>query len=209
MDRTYRRIADHLQYVTIRSADGEVQTLQTTDEHPFHVVGRGWTKAEELREGDRVIRPDDEFGTVVSSIREEHPEGVRVFNLRVENTHSYFVRAEGSDAGPVWVHNTCYDRPSGFRKGIRDEVWEAAIEAKTGRVRDSQTGRFMSKDMPWDMGHKEGFEFWKHQVSAEKRGVTRKPFIDEYNDPSHYRPELPSSNRNHRGEAADNIYLGD
>lgn len=28
----------------------------------------------------------------------------------------------------------------------------------------------MSKDEPWDMGHKPGYEFRKHRPSAQKRG---------------------------------------
>ncbi len=58
----------------------------------------------------------------------------------------------------------------------------------------------MSKDQPWDMGHKPGYEFAKHSASAEARDITRKDFLKEHNDTSHYRPELPSSNRGHFGE---------
>jgi hypothetical protein len=55
---------------------------------------------------------------VVDSVREEHPEGVAVFNLRVEQTHTYFVRQEGLQTEPVWVDNTCqqlslFDEPEG------------------------------------------------------------------------------------------------
>jgi Pretoxin HINT domain len=71
-------------------------------------VGIGWTQAQELQAGDQVLQPDGQFTTVLSRIREEHPEDVTVFNLRVENTHSYFVQAEGSTAEPVCVHNANY-----------------------------------------------------------------------------------------------------
>ena len=41
-----------------------------------------------------------------------------------------------------------------------------------------------------------------------KRGITRKQFLDEHNNPSRYRPELPSSNRSHVCEDLTDLYLG-
>ncbi|WP_367987509.1 GH-E family nuclease [Vibrio sp. NTOU-M3] len=101
-----------------------------------------------------------------------------------------------------------YSRPSGYRAGVRDKVWESAKETSTGQVRDPATGRFMSKDKAWDMGHKPGHEFRKHKKSAEERGISRKQFLDEHNNPNNYRPELPSSNRSHKGEDKTNSYFG-
>lgn len=106
---------------------------------------------------------------------------------------------EGTEGPPSTKQGT-YDRPSNFRKGVRDAVWDAAVEPSTGRVRDPLTGRFMSKDQAWDMGHNPGHEFRKHQKDAAERGISREQFLDEHNDPSNYRPELPSSNRSHKGE---------
>ena len=106
------------------------------------------------------------------------------------------------------VGDISYDRPSGFRKGVRDKVWENAKNSD-GNVIDPLTGNVMDKSEPWDMGHKPGFEFRKHQKSAEGRRITRKQFLDEHNKLDHYRPELPSSNRSHKGEDLTNDYLGD
>jgi len=58
-------------------------------------------------------------------------------------------------------------------------------------------------------GHKPGYEFWKHQESAQGRGISREQFINEYSNAAHYRPELPSSNQSHRLEAPDDLYYGD
>ncbi|MCP4303320.1 MAG: hypothetical protein GY788_00260 [bacterium] len=101
-----------------------------------------------------------------------------------------------------------YNRPSGHRKGVREQVWDDAIEPSTGRVRDPGTGRFMSPNNPWDMGHRPGYEFRKHQSSAGQRGSDRRQFLNEYNNPSHYRPELPHSNRSHRYENTTDQYYG-
>ncbi|MEV0274023.1 HNH/ENDO VII family nuclease [Hamadaea sp. NPDC050747] len=100
-----------------------------------------------------------------------------------------------------------YRRPKGFRKGVRDKAWNAA-KGPDGKVRDPLTGKVMDKKKPWDMGHKPGYEFRKHRDSARQRKITRKKFLDEHNDPSHYRPELPSSNQSHAGEDHTDDYLG-
>jgi predicted ribonuclease toxin of YeeF-YezG toxin-antitoxin module len=100
-----------------------------------------------------------------------------------------------------------YARPSGYRDGVKDEVFEHA-KASDGLVRDPLTKEIINPNEPWDMGHKPGYEFRKHQESAEKRGISRNEFLDEYNNPEHYRPELPSSNRSHKGELLNDSYFG-
>ena len=108
---------------------------------------------------------------------------------------------------PTYPPST-YTRPSGYRAGVRPQVWDNAREPATGQVRDPVTGRFMSPDQPWDMGHRPGYEFRKHADSAEQRQISREQFLDEHNNPSHYRPELPGPNRSHRGEDASDDFLG-
>ncbi|MED4351064.1 HNH/ENDO VII family nuclease, partial [Schinkia azotoformans] len=100
-----------------------------------------------------------------------------------------------------------YRRPSKFRKGVRDKAWDYA-KGSDGKVRDPLTKKVMNKEKPWDMGHKPGYEFRKHQISAAEREISRKQFLDEHNNPEHYRPELPSSNRSHVGEDPSDSYFG-
>jgi len=107
IDRTYRRVADHLRILTIRSSDGQTQTLRTTDEHPFWVPGKGWKKAGELAIGERLLAVDGRSTFVSSSLFEPHPEGVPVFNLRIEDSHTYYAAEKGS-AEPILVHNANY-----------------------------------------------------------------------------------------------------
>jgi hypothetical protein len=102
-----------------------------------------------------------------------------------------------------------YERPSGYREGVRDTTWETAQnESIDGVVRDPVTGDPVNPNEPWDMGHKPGYEFRKHQQSAAERGVSRDQFLNEHNTSDHFRPENPSSNRGHQGEAPDDIYYG-
>jgi len=90
-------------------------------------------------------------------------------------------------------------RPS-FRKGIIERVWEKA-KRKNGKVYDPDTGKVITWDKTkprrgqWDMGHKEGREWWRQVRDFLSGKKTRKQLRDEYNDPSNYHPELPSSNR--------------
>jgi hypothetical protein len=114
----------------------------------------------------------------------------------------------GAGAGAGTGSPASYDRPSAYRKGIRDKVWNDAI-GTDGYVRDPQSGSIMNENEPWHMGHRPGYEFRKHQRSSEARGISREQFIDEYNNPASYRPELPVSNLNHRGEDMTNQYFGD
>ena len=100
-----------------------------------------------------------------------------------------------------------YKRPSGYRKGMRDKVWEIA-KNDDGVVLDPLTNKVIDKSEAWDMGHKPGYEFWKHQQSAAERGISRKQFLDEYHNVDHFRPELPISNRSHKGEIGSNLYYG-
>ena len=104
--------------------------------------------------------------------------------------------------------NTSYARPDGYRKGVRDAAWDSAKDSH-GRVRDPKTGRYMSKNDSWDMGHRNGWEFRKARADAEQRmGFNRKDFLASQNDPDHYRPELPSSNRSHTMEDHSANYKG-
>jgi hypothetical protein len=173
------------------------QTLQATAGHPFK-TREGWRDAVLLKKGGQLLLggeadSSERFATI-TDIREE-VKTTAVFNLEVANLHTFFVGVDG-----VVVHNGTYDRPGGFRAGVRDGVWNGAVESATGRVRDPQTGRFMSKCKPWDMGHKPSNEWRRHKKDLEDRGVDRNTVLNEHNDPTRYRPELPSSNRNHRSE---------
>ena len=108
IDRTYRRIADHLRVLTIRSGDGREQILQTTNEHPFWLAGQGWVNAGDLEAGDNLLQPDGETATLIATAFEPHPEGMPVFNLRVEERHTYFVSDAGASS-PLLVHNANYE----------------------------------------------------------------------------------------------------
>jgi len=70
------------------------------------VAGYGWQDAQLLRPGDRLLEPDQSLVTVISSVREEHPDGLTVYNFEVAGLHHYFVSASATDS-LVLSHNMC------------------------------------------------------------------------------------------------------
>jgi hypothetical protein len=102
------KTSDHVRVLRIQDADGNVETIRTTDEHPFYVTGLGWVRAGELVAGQRLNEADNSNDAVIlSSEREEHPSGVTVYNLTVEGDHTYFVDDGQGATTSVWVHNAC------------------------------------------------------------------------------------------------------
>ncbi|HXG10157.1 MAG TPA: polymorphic toxin-type HINT domain-containing protein [Gemmataceae bacterium] len=97
MVQTFSRTAAILK----RSVNGRV--IGTTAEHPFWVLGRGWTPAGALRIGHRLLGHDGQVVPVVAI--EDTGEFETVYNLEVEEYHTYFVGA--ADWGwSVWAHNS-------------------------------------------------------------------------------------------------------
>jgi hypothetical protein len=74
----------------------------TTPDHPFWIVGVGWTEAKNLRPGYLLFLSNGETATVEALNIETLVEPLTVYNFEVADWHTYFV---GSDA--VLVHNSC------------------------------------------------------------------------------------------------------
>ena len=79
------------------------RTIRTTAEHPFWNVGRGWTKAGELKQGNALLSYD---GRAVPLLEVRHTgETEAVYNFRVTEGHTYFVGCAEWGFG-VWAHNS-------------------------------------------------------------------------------------------------------
>lgn len=74
--------------------------IDTTEIHPFYVLGRGWTKAGELKIGDILLTLNGKEYTILE--KEILPNRQTVYNIEVDDYHTFFV---GDDV--VWVHNKC------------------------------------------------------------------------------------------------------
>ncbi|MFF2909419.1 polymorphic toxin-type HINT domain-containing protein [Paenibacillus sp. NPDC057934] len=77
------------------------QIIETTDNHPFWVEGKGWVFADELQVGDKLQKADGSNLTVNKVELVKLNEPVTVYNFTVADYHTYYV----TDLG-IWVHNT-------------------------------------------------------------------------------------------------------
>ena len=82
--------------------------IRTTAEHPFYVQGKGWTAAKSLVSGDLLRSHDGQWVPVESTC--DSGEIAPVYNMRVEDFHTYFV-GSAEWGFSIWVHNACF-RPS-------------------------------------------------------------------------------------------------
>ncbi len=90
--------------VTVESVDAEGaarrETIGTTDEHPWRLVGGDWAETAELYPGAELVAADGRRAVVVSVVRTDRVE--RTYNFEVEGFHTYFVGEAG-----LWAHNAC------------------------------------------------------------------------------------------------------
>ena len=66
-----------------------------------------------------------------------HPEGIKVYNLEVEQAHTYFVLAENAYDGAVWVHNAEYVGVAKRGSGTLTAAEEAEIQAIANRFKST------------------------------------------------------------------------
>jgi hypothetical protein len=90
--------------VELWRAEGS-EAIITTDEHPFYVMGKGFTEAAKLVLGD-VIKLAGNRLSVVGDLKRNF-NGQLAYNLSVAHDHTYFV-----GQSRAWVHNC--DLPDGF-----------------------------------------------------------------------------------------------
>lgn len=77
-------------------------SLTSTSGHKFHVTGRGWTPASDLRAGDSLRTPDGTTRTVAEVIDRDLAAPRTVYDLTVSGLHTFYAVAGGT---PVLVHN--------------------------------------------------------------------------------------------------------
>nr|WP_243122426.1 polymorphic toxin-type HINT domain-containing protein [Clostridium septicum] len=76
--------------------------IETTPTHLFMLEDGNWRSAENLKAGDRIVTANGEIKTVDSVEEKHYNEARRIYNLNVDEFHTYFV---GSDE--LLVHNNC------------------------------------------------------------------------------------------------------
>ena len=90
----------------------EVETVVCTPEHPFYGPAKEWVPAGMLLIGDNIVAENGhQLKVVAITWQRDEKHGFTVYNLTVENDHTYFI---GTEDGGIWVHN-CY-RTTWFAK---------------------------------------------------------------------------------------------
>ncbi|WP_444924590.1 polymorphic toxin-type HINT domain-containing protein [Microbulbifer sp. DLAB2-AF] len=113
----YRQIFD----VVVESDASEAskqKLIETTDDHPFYVQGKGWVATIDLKPGDK-IETDETSVAVVKTVRASNRNDT-TYNLEVADFHTYYVTKL-----KLLVHN-CDDLPKprlGDRR-ISNELYE-------------------------------------------------------------------------------------
>ena len=92
--------------------------INTTENHPFYVEGKGWCAASGLEDGDILHAQDGSAVTVKDVEARQLDEAVKVYNLEIEEYHTYYVSGR-----KVLVHNVC-DVESGSSSRIRVDSYD-------------------------------------------------------------------------------------
>lgn len=102
------------------------EEIISTANHPFYVEGKGWMEAGNLKKGDIVyIATGDTIK--IQKVFLEHLQLLQmVYNLNVENNHTYFV-----GSGSILVHNKC-SKKSGKEKANDVPSWVKRYQKRSG-----------------------------------------------------------------------------
>lgn len=146
--QTFKRQVDHLRILEVESEDGSMQTIKTTNEHPFwSTAANDYVEAKHLKPGTRLEGANGHTITVKSSRYEPHPEGITVYNVEVKGNHNYFVAANGYRGPPVLAHNTCQPKSFEYTQQSRSHGYQhghaanSAPQAGKSRFRVTEGGK--------------------------------------------------------------------
>ncbi len=89
-------MTDLLVHVTTESGT----VINTTESHPFYVENKGWVAAINLENGDILHTKEGQIEIVTDVVVKKQEKPVKVYNLTIEDYHTYYV-SEYS----VLVHN--------------------------------------------------------------------------------------------------------
>jgi filamentous hemagglutinin len=132
----YEREPSSILDLELQDDGGLSLALGVTPEHPFWRHGDEWVEAGDLQPDDRVWSVERGWLWVRSV--HERPEHGPVYNLNVEDHHTYVVGGLG-----VWVHNVCGDNAKQAQRAQLEanKKQGAAFEAQaTSEARRTQTG---------------------------------------------------------------------
>jgi len=129
------------------------ETIDSTTNHPYFVVGYGYVDAGNLIEGDTVLLANGEEGKVERVEIEFLTEPVTVYNFEVKDWHCYFVGEAG-----VLVHNG---------GSCTNSVDAGSADGKTGKVEKSSP-QYSEKELK-RLRQKAVKDAWKQEQEMVKK----------------------------------------
>ncbi len=139
--------------------------IDTTANHPFYVIEKGWVAAGDLAIGDEVYNLDGTTSTILGSEIAVLDEPMLVYNLEVEDLHSYFVGCV-----PVLVHN--YETETDLY------AWESPYDQDNkpagGRPRDFERANAQTKNDivgPYTSNNPEGASSFSNPKDGIDKGL--------------------------------------
>ena len=134
--------------------------IETTSEHPFWVVGRGWTKAGEMAAGDLLI-DDCNNAVPIDDVTIDATREARVFNLTVHGPHTYYVGNGGGSF--MLVHN----------KEAQKEALKAARAARDLADSSNDAADGLSRLTESTLNTPTGFRVEQYRYDAQNTGGER------------------------------------
>ena len=67
------------------------EVIKTTPKHQFYVVDKGWIRAYELKEGDKISSKNNSNLTIEKIEYKYYEEPLKVYNMTVEGYHNYLI----------------------------------------------------------------------------------------------------------------------
>nr|WP_269671042.1 polymorphic toxin-type HINT domain-containing protein [Paenibacillus sp. 481] len=153
------------------------QIIETTDNHPFWVEGKGWVFADELQVGDKLQKADGSNLTIekLEFIMLDKP--VTVYNFTVADYNTYYV----TDLG-IWVHNT--ECNVSISKSAARTAKKLSPEAKKGydaAIKGLESGDLRGLHAHALSGKRKGQWAVDIKGSGRKRGDARVIYTKESN----------------------------
>jgi RHS repeat-associated protein len=152
----------------LETTEGEIDT---TTNHPFYVIDKGWVAAGDLIVGDEVYTLDGIIGTVTNFKFEKLDKPITVYNLEVKDFHSYFV------GNGILVHN---------KYATKQELNKLRVQALNGETLIFDTKQnavdFITKKFPdlvQEVVKKRGAEGWHFDMTHTVKGFEE--FIEHIN----------------------------
>ena len=96
--RTWVHEDQMISHVLILGMGSEDETLRVTPNHPIWSKNRGWVPASALKFGHTLV--NENFSNTSTRKARHDVERVRVYNIEIEENHTYFVGTVG-----IWVHS--------------------------------------------------------------------------------------------------------